>query len=78
MAALFDRNGEKAALRKYWARSFEQAVEQDGWGQVIEAVETYERLANDIELKISGTDCHEHDKVRQLLMSPLPFTNIAL
>lgn len=28
-----------------WCKSLQRAVETDGWGQVIEAVEAYERLA---------------------------------
>ncbi|ETI52351.1 hypothetical protein F441_04458 [Phytophthora nicotianae CJ01A1] len=35
-------------LHAAWCRSLQQAVDTDGWGQVLEAVEAYERLAGRI------------------------------
>ncbi|KAG6620752.1 Axin interactor [Phytophthora cinnamomi] len=37
-----------AKLHAAWCKSLQQAVETDAWGQVVEAVEAYERLAGRI------------------------------
>mmetsp|Transcript_26637 Transcript_26637/g.44611 ORF Transcript_26637/g.44611 Transcript_26637/m.44611 type:complete len:293 (+) Transcript_26637:172-1050(+) len=49
---------ERDDLRNMWSKDFKVALEHDTWGQIEEAKETYERLAQ----KISTTD--EENKLR--------------
>ncbi|TYZ66027.1 hypothetical protein PybrP1_009042 [[Pythium] brassicae (nom. inval.)] len=43
-----------------WCKNLQRAVETDGWGQVVEAVEAYERLA--VQLTQETPKCHELSK----------------
>eukprot|EP00919_Chromeraceae_sp_WS-2016_P027616 GHVR01065548.1.p1 GENE.GHVR01065548.1~~GHVR01065548.1.p1 ORF type:complete len:306 (+),score=65.08 GHVR01065548.1:43-960(+) len=45
---------DKASLRKQWLQSFKQALEEDSWGQLVEAQEHYYRLGGLIVGKLSS------------------------
>lgn len=45
---------DPADLRRRWARSLDAALQADGWGQIVEALDAYERLGRMINSSIEG------------------------